>query len=165
MRRLAALRRGEIVGTRSDIIICDAIETPEPPQATHADIEAIIAGLRSMAVELRYNEPTTQKPKKKKHRVKDEVVYVVVHPCWPEYVKIGHTSNIDARLISYNTGDPLRRYTYAHTQDVYDRILAERGIHELLASYRRTGTEWFRIHVEDAISVIRSLHSGTYVEV
>jgi len=101
----------------------------------------------------------------KKAYTDEEIVYVVVHPCWPEFCKIGHTCNPEDRLRQYNTGDPLKRYAYAETIPVFDRKLAERHLHEMLDSFRHEKTEWFKISADDAIRMLRSLHSGTYVEV
>ena len=109
--------------------------------------------------------PTGEQPTKaRRGKPKQECLYVLTNPAWPKFVKIGHTCNPKARLATYNTSDPRKGFAYAHVEDVYDRKLAEPLIHEMLASYRHEKTEWFKIHPDDAIRLLRSLHSSKYLE-
>jgi hypothetical protein len=149
MRRLHAKRRGEYVAPL-------APPYRAPPLATKANVDAILAAIPAMEASEARPAPVAR-PRKVKP--KKEIVYVIVHPMWPRYVKIGHSSNPSARLVTYNTGDPFRRYAFAYKQNVTDRIVAERDIHALLASYRFEKTEWFHIHTDDAIAVIKRYHS------
>jgi hypothetical protein len=96
--------------------------------------------------------------------LKGEYLYVLVHPLYPNTCKIGKTCRPKERLSVYNTSDPHRRYTYAHIEETFDRRLAERAIHRLLASYRIGKTEWFKIHPDDAIRTLRTLHASTVIE-
>ncbi len=95
--------------------------------------------------------------------VKDEFLYVLVHPLYPNLCKIGHTCDPRQRLSTYNTSDPFRRYEFAHVESVYNRRLGEQAVHSLLASYRIGKTEWFQIHPEDAVRTLRTLHASTLV--
>jgi hypothetical protein len=55
-------------------------------------------------------------------------------------VKIGTTTNLDKRLKSLSTGNPIKLQVVAIMDGSYQ---TEKGIHDLFARYRREG-EWFK---------------------
>lgn len=73
-------------------------------------------------------------------------VYLIVHPMFAGWVKVGSTTNPRRRLGSYNTGDPARRYRMISAAHTADRRLAEWLAHERL---RKLGFdhqgEWFEV--------------------
>lgn len=71
-------------------------------------------------------------------------VYVISHPLFTDYVKIGRAFDPDARLRGYQTGCPLRQYALYGQTYFEDCYFAEREIHERLAYCRAEG-EWFHI--------------------
>lgn len=76
----------------------------------------------------------------------------------PDYIKIGKTIvNPKFRLATYNTGDPLRRYRFAHIVEVPDAGVAEDAAFKALADCRIPATEWFRCSEARAIEVLNSL--------
>jgi len=83
-------------------------------------------------------------------------VYVIAHPAFPEYVKIGRAFDPESRLSGYQTGCPRRAYELKYAVYFEDCHTAERLIHDTLADYRAEG-EWFRMlptvaeHVLDEI--------------
>lgn len=83
-------------------------------------------------------------------------LYGVVHPSFPGYVKIGKAMDPAKRLISYQTGDPHRRYQMVWTLKTSDYDLAERIAHSRLKALRVRNTEWFRTHPDDAYHLIHS---------
>lgn len=94
-----------------------------------------------------------------------QYVYVITNPAWPNHVKIGRTiGNPDKRLMSFNTGDPLRRYAFATLVEVDDAVEAERALHERFAMQRVDG-EWFEMPLKNATRVAESLRkrSPSYV--
>ena len=85
------------------------------------------------------------------------------------WLKIGMTRYPNARLRSYNTGDPENRYHMEHTVAVPHQRNAESSapeLAELADSFEgrsETGRrEWFRVSVEDAIAILNQI--GTPLE-
>lgn len=71
-------------------------------------------------------------------------VYVITHPAWPEYCKVGRAFDPESRLRGYQTGCPNRAYRLRYAAYFPDCVAAEKLIHDTLADYRAEG-EWFRI--------------------
>jgi len=85
-------------------------------------------------------------------------LYVVTNPKWPEWVKIGITRDLAKRLSSYNTGAPTTNVFYQRKYHKYHpkaRDL-EREIHKSMRDDSRRGDsrEWYRMSIEDAVSII-----------
>ena len=91
-------------------------------------------------------------------------LYVLIHPNFPGWVKIGRTRNLGKRLSSYNTGTPnaANHYVieYHHPPDgaqPYARATpVERAIHTALRPTQDVGDtrEWYQMTVEEAIAII-----------
>lgn len=56
------------------------------------------------------------------------LVYMISNPVYPEHVKIGMTVDLEQRLNSYQTYDPMRRFKVEHYEFVIDRRLTETKI-------------------------------------
>lgn len=86
-------------------------------------------------------------------------MYVVTHPSWKKFVKVGMTSrNPDVRLGQFNTADPLKRFQYAALVEVEDAAAAEKRLHETLDRFRvRMDGEWFEVPTEVAVRLAESL--------
>ena len=96
-------------------------------------------------------------------------VYILTHPLMEGWLKIGMTRHPNARLRSYNTGDPENRYHMEHTVAVPHQRNAESSAHELaeladsFEGRSETGRrEWFRMSVEDAQAILNQI--GTPLE-
>ncbi len=76
-------------------------------------------------------------------------VYVITHPSWPGYVKIGRAFDPEERLKGYQTGCPLRQYKLNYAVYFHDCFHAEQEIHARLDVCRAEG-EWF--HTSAAIA-------------
>lgn len=61
---------------------------------------------------------------------KEGMVYLIGNPAWPEHLKIGMTVDITARLDSYQTYDPYKRYYVVHYDFCLDRREAEKKLLE-----------------------------------
>lgn len=83
-------------------------------------------------------------------------VYIVAHPAFPGWVKIGQTLNPTDRLRKYNTGDPDRSYRMLVAIPTSDRRHAEWLTHQRLISlgYMPQG-EWFQVAPATAESTIK----------
>jgi hypothetical protein len=84
------------------------------------------------------------------------VVYVLDMLETP-FVKIGSTSNIKSRLVSYQTGSPFKIEIafIARPKLGGCHVASERAAHEILSAYRARG-EWFCVDVDTAINAVRA---------
>jgi hypothetical protein len=57
---------------------------------------------------------------KSKEKTKSGIVYIISNEAFPDYYKIGMTKNLEERLKSYQTYDPLKRYKVEHYKIVED---------------------------------------------
>lgn len=81
-------------------------------------------------------------------------VYAIVNPAYNGWCKIGSTLELDPRLQTCQTYDPLARYSYHGFRFTKaDRVKIELGVHEALSSKRGSG-EWFNISGDDAMQQI-----------
>ena len=101
----------------------------------------ILAEQAKRLVDLGADFATAQRAEK---TVRDGFVYVITHPAFPEYVKIGRAFDPESRLSGYQTGCPHRAYELKYAVYFEDCHTAERLIHDTLADYRAEG-EWFRM--------------------
>lgn len=85
-------------------------------------------------------------------------VYVIMHPAFPGYVKIGRAFDPVSRLVGYQTGCPHRGYTLYSQVYFEDCHFAEIEIHARLAYCREQG-EWFNITPFMARHTINKLRS------
>lgn len=74
-------------------------------------------------------------------------VYVITHPAFPGYVKIGRAFDPESRLRGYQTSCPCRDYELYAAVYFEDCHMAEQEIHARLADEQRNGAlgEWFYI--------------------
>ena len=81
-------------------------------------------------------------------------IYIITHPLYSEWIKIGQTVNPEMRLKSYQTHDPTRSY------EIYFKIKTnavwyiERYFREYIKS---NGYEWFKISMQRAKKIILKL--------
>jgi len=80
-------------------------------------------------------------------------LYVLINPAWPQYCKIGRTTDLQSRLRAYQTGDPTRSYVLYYVRYFSDICLAERTLAGLYGG-SKTRHEWYFIHAEDAANII-----------
>lgn len=72
---------------------------------------------------------------------KSGFVYVISNPAFEGYYKIGMTHDLNGRLNSYQTCDPLRRYKIERSEFVLDRRKAEKKIFNKISVDLKNG-EW-----------------------
>ena len=85
-----------------------------------------------------------------------EIVYILTNPAFPDYIKIGRTSNLKQRLISLdNTSMPLPYECYYAAQ-VDNASKVEKLIHQSFDKYRvRKNREFFELLPENAKSALQ----------
>lgn len=78
-------------------------------------------------------------------------LYIITNESFPEWVKVGTTTNLTTRLHTYQTGDPFRRYkvVYHLQHPLYKE--AEKKIKESMRhfAYEIRG-EWYKIDLHIA---------------
>ena len=86
-------------------------------------------------------------------------LYVLKNPSWPEWVKIGITRDLSARLGTYNTGSPYEgvKYQYCHHTFHENARQIEKIIHDKLSDSQddEQTNEWYKLSAEKAIQIIR----------
>lgn len=83
-------------------------------------------------------------------------VYIITHPSWPEFVKIGCAINPESRLGDYQTYCPRRAYSLEHYVYTTNRRASESHVHQLFANQRAAG-EWFHVPVDAAITALNAV--------
>ena len=83
-------------------------------------------------------------------------LYGITHPSWPGFIKIGKARFPERRLRTLNTGDPYRRYQLQFTILCPNYHLAELVAHRVLNGYRVENTEWFQLHPDDALELLKT---------
>lgn len=86
--------------------------------------------------------------------MKEGLIYLITNPAWPEYTKVGITTNLDNRLSTYQTSDPLRLYKLSGFEFVIDRRKTEKIIHDAFSVHIERG-EWLKNSSRD--DLIRSI--------
>lgn len=76
-------------------------------------------------------------------------VYLITHPAFPGYVKIGRACNPESRLNAFQTGCPFRGYQLEEAVYFHDCYFAEGELHARQELKRKEG-EWFRSSVDEA---------------
>lgn len=113
------------------------------------DIESV----RALSVIRKYHDEEL-KTRGEQTAIKEGFIYLIYHPLFEGWIKAGMTVDYEMRLKTYNTGDPLCRYTLVAVSHVTDRRQSEVN---LLAKLRETNEEmqgeWFKINIEKAIGV------------
>lgn len=89
----------------------------------------------------------------------DGFVYIITHPAFPGYVKIGMAVDVESRLSSFQTGCPRRAYRCNFAIYTANRRETEAAIHKHLA-HRRAEGEWFLISKTEARAVLEAFASG-----
>lgn len=88
---------------------------------------------------------------------KEGFMYVVTNIAWPGHIKIGHALDYEDRLVTFNTGDPFRRYKLEFVWYFRDRYAAEREAQRLLLPWWKGG-EWYLTDVAEAVAVIKGIN-------
>lgn len=93
----------------------------------------------------------------KKHtNSKGGYLYVITHPKFAGYCKVGRTADLKSRLNVYNCSCPHRRFTYTYTRYFEDCHAAELKLRKRTLAAKLRG-EWLRVHSDDARSLIQGI--------
>lgn len=75
--------------------------------------------------------------------MKSGLVYIIENEVYPEHYKMGMTIELNSRLSSYQTYDPLQRFKIVKYDFVLDRVLTEKKLLNHPEVFRETG-EWVK---------------------
>ena len=92
----------------------------------------------------------------KQSALKQGFVYVLSHPKFSPWCKIGHSRDPERRLSTYNTGCPTRSYTLDGYEYFEDRVKIEEHIHNIVErdGYTRKG-EWFNCPSQYVLDLLK----------
>jgi hypothetical protein len=84
-----------------------------------------------------------------------QIVYILTNPSMPGLIKIGRTTNLEARVmaLSSSTSAP-EPFQVAYAAIVEDAAFVERALHAAFSMHRMTGREFFRMPAENAIAAL-----------
>lgn len=83
-------------------------------------------------------------------------LYIITHPKFPGWIKLGRTSNLASRLTTYNTGCPFKEYKYEYYIEILLPVIYNVEQHFKI-NVHSNGYEWFEISVDDAIKLINKV--------
>jgi len=91
--------------------------------------------------------------------IKEGYVYAITNKAWPGWVKIGMAIDAEERLSGYQTSSPMRDFVLEHYVASNDRRKSEREAHtRALALSIDAKGEWFKMSVEQAITILDNLN-------
>jgi len=86
--------------------------------------------------------------------MKPGFLYIISNPSFPGFLKIGVSEDINARLHTYQTGDPKRSYKVEYYIFHPDCYKAEKKIKEMMKRFATSQRkEWFEVSL--AVSKVR----------
>ena len=86
-------------------------------------------------------------------------IYIVIHPKFKGWVKIGRTTNCLERLRQYQTGCPLRDYKMVYQKFIPNSITVTNIENYFKINIHNNGFEWYKCTVETAINIIENFES------
>ena len=103
----------------------------------------------------RYDAECRDCKRRKKRTInpKRDFIYIISTPVYPGWIKLGRTSDLKRRLISYNTQTPLREFAYAYKREVTDACMVENHFKQTIPG---NGYEWFNISAAEGIRILKS---------
>tara|TARA_B100001564_G_C20484287_1_gene598559 strand:+ start:151 stop:750 length:600 start_codon:yes stop_codon:yes gene_type:complete len=85
-----------------------------------------------------------------------EIVYILTNPAFPDYIKIGRTTNLKQRLLSLDTTSLPLPFECYYAVKVDDSKKVEKLLHQSFDKYRvRSNREFFEILPENAKSALQ----------
>lgn len=86
-------------------------------------------------------------------------IYGIVNEAFPNWVKIGKTIDFEKRLAAYQTYSPYQNYKELCKSQVSNRHIAEGVAHRRAADISQVeqSGEWFYLHDNDALKIIRTI--------
>lgn len=83
-------------------------------------------------------------------------VYIITHPKFENWIKVGRTTNLTKRLDGYNVGCPKREYKYEYIKELSNEQVYSIEQHFKI-NVNNNGYEWFNCTVSDGITLINDV--------
>jgi dipeptidyl aminopeptidase/acylaminoacyl peptidase len=84
--------------------------------------------------------------------ISEGFVYAIGNPSWPDYVKIGSSSDVIDRLNSYQTSSPLRDYYIIDFFFSHNKLKDETELHEM---FDDRNSEWCKTSVDEVKRIFK----------
>jgi len=85
--------------------------------------------------------------------MKKEYLYIITCENFPEWVKVGITTNPTKRLQTYQTASPFRNYKMVYTLECANYRIEEKKIRDTMKYFALDmKNEWYRVDVNIAIT-------------
>lgn len=82
-------------------------------------------------------------------------IYVLSNPAWPEWLKLGKSSNLLQRTGDYNTGSPHRDYKVELMVKSIQCLGLEMFMQDNLSLKYERKREWFKCSIQDIIDLLK----------
>lgn len=84
-----------------------------------------------------------------------QIVYILTNPSMPGLLKIGRTTNLDARVAALSSATAVPEpFEVAYAAWVEDAPFVERAMHSAFSMHKMPGREFFRVGVANAIAAL-----------
>ena len=81
-------------------------------------------------------------------------VYMLEHPAYTGWIKVGMTIDFETRLLTYNVGDPHKGYSYIKLKYADDRRKQEQINLKIFKEHSDLNKgEWFKIEKDKALEL------------
>ena len=95
---------------------------------------------------------------KNKKNSKGLYIYIIIHPKFDGWVKVGRTYDLKGRINTYQTGCPFREYSYAFT-----KLLTVDEVKKIEQYFKinihNNGCEWYNTSIGEAINIINNINN------
>lgn len=121
----------------------------EPKQPVSVEVIQPEPTLEEHLLRIRALKGSTDRVKGQQSNIREGFLYVVVNPAWPNWVKIGQTTDYESRLRTYQTSSPHVDFSMAIVQYASDSLLEEQKILELASMRYQVRGEWINCSVTE----------------
>ena len=113
--------------------------------------QEIVPSLRDRLQDIRERKES-QKTFRTNSRIEDGFLYLITNPSHPGWIKVGQTSDYEARLSTYQTASPHADYCMIAIRYVEDRRQAEAKFLELAKIVFEVKGEWIKASADELLA-------------
>lgn len=85
-------------------------------------------------------------------------IYIIIHPKFKGWIKVGRTMNLESRLNGYQVGCPFRDYKLIYYKFIQDKDVLLKIENHFKLNLQSNGFEWFKCSVKQGIKIIESIN-------
>jgi hypothetical protein len=143
-----AVERGQLTREEALLILRGQGEIPKPIEEIETETPEV--NIQDRLSDIR-SRKEVQRTERKNSVVEDGFLYLVTSPAYPEWVKVGQTSDFEKRLSAYQTASPHADYSMVEVKYVENRVEAESKLLEMARLVFEVKGEWVKASVEDLV--------------